>query len=232
MKKYAVTVRDVMTTDVRTIGPETGFAAIVETLLEHDISGLPVVDDDGTLLGIVTEADLITREAYEGRRRHLSLVRDHIAGRRPEWIQKASARVARELMTRTVETASPGDDLAVAARRMLEGRHKRLPVCEDGRLVGIVARHDLLRPFSRSDHAIADDVEAILDDPLQAPEAHDVTFAVRQGVVTLRGTTRWARDAEILALFVAAVPGVVAVDDATRAREPEPRRPRPEEAST
>lgn len=223
-KKYALTVADVMTTDVRTIGPETTFPEIVETLLEHDISGLPVVDESGTLLGIVTEADLITREAYEDAgRRHLHLLRDHLTGRRPDWIRKASARVARELMTIHVQTVSPDEDLAVAARRMLEGHHKRLPVCREGKLVGIVARHDLLRPFARSDHDLADDIEAILLDPLRAPEAHDVTFAVRQGVVMLRGTTRWRRDAQILARFVAAVPGVVAVDDATRAREREPQ---------
>jgi CBS-domain-containing membrane protein len=223
VKKHALRVRDVMSANVRTIGPETPFAVIVETLLEHDISGLPVVDEAGALLGIVTEADLITKEAYgESRRRHLSLVRDHLTGREPAWIGKSTARVARELMTEVVETASPDDDLAVVARRMLEGHLKRLPVCQNGRLVGIVARHDLLRPFSRSDHELADDIEAILLDPLRAPEAHDVTFAVRKGIVTLRGTTRWPRDAQLLARFVAAVPGVVAVDDATRARERDP----------
>src|SRR4051794_21159360 len=121
MKRYPVTVRDVMTTDVRTVTPETPFPVIVETLLEYDISGLPVVDEDGALLGIVTEADLITKEAYDdGRRRHLSLLRDHLVGRRPEWIGKAGARVASDLMTREVATAAPDDDLAAAARRMLE----------------------------------------------------------------------------------------------------------------
>lgn len=148
----AVTVGEVMTTGVLTVRPMTRFNEIVTLLLDYDISGLPVVDLDGVLIGMVSEADLITKEAYrhgEGRRRHLGLLRDHLAGRDAEWVAKAAGRNAQELMTSPVRTVTPDQDLATAARIMLEEHVKRLPVVrEDGKLVGILARHDLLRPLA------------------------------------------------------------------------------------
>ncbi|HET6773130.1 MAG TPA: CBS domain-containing protein [Acidimicrobiales bacterium] len=88
-------VRDVMTDDVVTIGPDASYAEIVDRLLAHDISGLPVIDADGVLLGIVTEADLVSREAYgPERRRPLGLILDYLRDRDPAWVRKASASTA------------------------------------------------------------------------------------------------------------------------------------------
>lgn len=139
-------VRDVMTTHVVTVTPDAGFGEIVELLLEHGISGLPVVDVDGTLVGMVTEADLVSREAYgPERRRPLGLVLDYLRDRDPAWVRKASGTTARDLMTRVVTTASPDDELRVIARVLLESGHRRLPVVRaDGRLAGIVSRRDVL----------------------------------------------------------------------------------------
>jgi CBS domain-containing protein len=105
-----------------------------------------VIDADGTLVGIVTEADLVSREAYgPDRRRPLGLIVDYLRDRDPAWVRKASATTAADLMTRVVTTASPDDEVRVTARRMLEGGRKRLPVvASDGRLVGIVSRRDVL----------------------------------------------------------------------------------------
>lgn len=141
-----VHVRDVMTTDVVTVGLDATYGEMVDHLLAHDISGLPVVDTDGILLGLVTEADLVSREAYgPERRRPLGLVADYLRGDDPGWLRKASGGTAGEIMTREVTIASPDDELRVAARRMLESGHKRLPVvATDGRLVGIVSRRDVL----------------------------------------------------------------------------------------
>ncbi|HEX6567587.1 MAG TPA: CBS domain-containing protein, partial [Acidimicrobiales bacterium] len=141
-----VHVRDVMTTDVVTVGPAATYGEIVDRLLAHDVSGLPVIDPDGTLLGIVTEADLVSREAYgPDRRRPLGLIVDHLRDRDPAWVRKASATTARDLMTHVVTTASPDDEVRVTARNMLESGHKRLPVvATDGRLIGIVSRRDVL----------------------------------------------------------------------------------------
>jgi CBS domain-containing protein len=141
-----VHVRDVMTSDVVTVGPEASYTEIVDRLLAHDISSLPVVDADGVLLGIVTEADLVSREAYgPDRRRPLGLLLDYLRDRDPRWVRKASAATARELMTGLVTTASADDELRVTARIMLESGFRRLPVvAADGRLLGIVSRRDVL----------------------------------------------------------------------------------------
>lgn len=141
-----VHVRDVMTSDVVSVGPEATYGEIADRLLAHDVSGLPVIDDDGTLLGIVTEADLVSREAYgPDHRRPLGLIADYLRDRDPAWVRKASATTAADLMTRAVTTASPDDEVRVTARRMLESGRKRLPVVgSDGRLVGIVSRRDVL----------------------------------------------------------------------------------------
>lgn len=227
VRTYAVKVADIMAEKVITVGPETPYHEIVTLLLDHDISGLPVVDGEGTVLGIVSEADLITKEAYEdpsdGRARHLGVIRDHIMGRETDWIRKSAGRTARELMTSPVQTVAPTDDLASAARLMLEKHLKRLPVVADGRLVGIVARHDLLRPFARTDGEIAEEVATLLADPMRSPDGHQVTFSVRDGVVLLNGTTRFPSDAHVVVAFVSAIPGVVAVGDGISARHDEPR---------
>jgi CBS domain-containing protein len=195
VRTYAVKVADIMATKVVTVGPETPYHEIVALLLDHDISGLPV-----------------------------GVIRDHIMGRDTEWIRKSAARNARELMTSPVQTVSPTDDLAAAARLMLSKHLKRLPVIDDdGRLVGIVARHDLLRPFARTDGEIAEEVAALLADPMRTPDGHRVTFSVREGVVLLNGTTRFPSDVHVIVAFVSAIPGVVAVGDGISPRHDEPR---------
>ncbi len=224
VKKYSVKVRDIMATDVLTVELMTPYHQIVSMLLEHDISGLPVVDKAGNLLGIVSEADLISKEAYdEAPRRHLDFLRDHLAGHDTEWVRKSAARHAQELMTSPVQSIAPDEDLATAARMMLEGHHKRLPVLEDGKLVGLITRHDLLRPFSRTDDEIAADVAALLTDPMRSPESHRVTFTVREGVVLLKGETQFGRDADVIVAFLAGIPGVVAVEDGIGSDSAEPR---------
>ena len=218
-------VRDVMTTPAVTAGPDTPFPDLVDRLLANAISGLPVVDADGHLVGIVTEADLVSKEAYGHRRRRaLGVLADLLRGRDPEWVGKGAGRTARDVMTSAVGVATPGEDLGAAARRMLEGGHKRLPVVdEDGRVVGIVSRHDVLRPFHRSDEEIAADVNRLLADVRRVPETHAVTASVAGGVATLRGTVQWPSDATLVEAVVARVPGVVAVDAHVPAREEEPR---------
>jgi CBS domain-containing protein len=217
-------IGDVMTRHVCTIGPDAPFSEIVERLLALDVSGLPVVDLDGRLLGIVTEADLMSRQAHGGRRRRpLALVAELLRGDDPQWVRKASGRTARELMTAAPVTVSPDDLLAVAARRMLDGHHKRLPVVRDGKLVGLVSRHDLLSPYHRSDAAIEADVQAVLIDPLQVPDEHEAQATVQRGIVRLEGSVRYPSDRAVLRAAVAGVRGVIDVDDALISREEEPR---------
>jgi CBS domain-containing protein len=217
-------VRDVMSSPPITVGPDATFSAIVDLLLANDISGVPVVDSGGRLLGMVTEADLVSKEAYGFRRpRALGLLADHLRGHDPQWVRKGAGRTASEIMTGAPTSVSPDDALSVAARLMLENHHKRLPVIEDGRVVGLVSRHDLLRPFHRSDADLQAEVEALFGDVMRVPEGHHAQVVVADGVITLAGTTRWPSDAGIIEAVVARVPGVVAVDNQLVAREPEPK---------
>lgn len=217
-------VGDVMSSPVVTVGPEAPFPEIVDRLLTAGISGVPVVDADGRLLGIVTEADLVSKEAYGYRRRRaLGLLADVLHGRDAAWVRKGAGRAARDVMTAPVDVVAPGDDLAAAARRMLERGHKRLPVVDGGRVVGVVSRHDVLRPFHRPDHAVAADIDRLLADPLRVPETHHATASVAGGVVTLDGAVLWPSDRTLLEAVVARVPGVVAVDNRLEALEAEPR---------
>lgn len=217
-------VREVMTTPAVTAAPDTSFPELVDLLLANAVSGLPVVDDAGRLAGIVTEADLVSKEAYGHRRRRaLGVLADLLRGRNPGWVAKAAGRTAGDVMSTAVEVTAPDEDLAAAARRMLEGGHKRLPVVDDeGRVVGIVSRHDVLRPFHRSDAEIAADVDALLRDAWRVPETSAVSATVRAGVVTLEGTVRWPSDRSLVEAVVGRLPGVVGVDVHVEAREEEP----------
>lgn len=221
--RYTVEVAEVMTTGVRTVGPEASYQDVVECLLEHDISGVPVVDADGTLLGMITEADLISKEAYAAKpRRHLSMLHAHLRGGSHDWVEKAAARTARDLMSTDVDTVSPHTNIGVAAKLILEKQHKRLAVCQDGKLVGIVSRHDLIKPFGRSDDDIAEEIAGILDSPFRSPEEHRVQVRIHDGVATLTGSTQWPEDLPVLCRIVARVPGVVAVDSEVTARSASP----------
>lgn len=218
-------VRDVMTTPAVTAVPDTPFPDLVDRLLANAVSGLPVVDGAGRPVGIVTEADLVSKEAYGHRRRRaLGVLADLLRGRNPDWVAKGAGRTARDVMTAAVVVATPDEDLAAAARRMLEGGHKRLPVVDgEGRVVGIVSRHDVLRSFHRSDAEILADVDRLLGDARRVPETHAVSATVQAGVVSLEGTVQWPSDRALVEAVVARFPGVVAVDDAVEAREEEPR---------
>jgi CBS domain-containing protein len=216
-------VRDVMTSSVITIAPSAKFPEVVDTMLTHDVSGLPVVDEAGRLLGMVTEADLISKEAYGvHRRRPLGLIVDFLCERDPQWIRKASGRTASELMTAAPTIAAPDDDVNVAAQRMLESHHKHLPVVDSGKLVGIVSRHDLLKPFHRTDADISAEIAELLADPMRVPETHQAQAFVNGGVVTLVGDVMYPSDATLIGNVVARVPGVVAVENLCRPGQPDP----------
>ncbi len=206
-------IQDVMTTAVVTARPETTVKEAADLLLHHGVSGLPVVDADGCLLGLVTEADLMSKEAFGALpRRPRSVLVDLVPGN-ARWVSKAAGRTASEVMTMIVVTAAPTEDIRVAARRMLERGVKRLPVVEDGRLVGIVSRRDLLRLFERSDADIATEIGARLASPWNAAEDHEVTVSVENGVVTLEGRVRCEGEVPVVRGLAEGVMGVVEVID-------------------
>ncbi|HET6963522.1 MAG TPA: CBS domain-containing protein [Acidimicrobiales bacterium] len=205
-------VREIMTPDAVTVGIGEPFKQVAETMLDAGVSGLPVVKADGSLVGIVTEADLVARAALTGRRRLLGVLMDVFAGSEGWW-HKSKGLIALELMTSPVRTVGPDEDVQVAARRMMTDRVKRLPVVDGhGRLVGIVSRADLLRVYDRTDHQIDRDVRALLHDPSRDGGTDDIHIRVSDGVVTLRGTVSGTPHRRAVIAAVQGVPGVVAVN--------------------
>jgi CBS domain-containing protein len=143
-------VSEIMDTSPATVAPETSVEDVVGTLREHQLPGLPVVDSDGRVVGIVTEADLVLPDQdgdlhiphyvnlFGGTVFLESL--DRFEGR----LRKAFAANAADMMTRDPDTVDPDTSVRDAARLIHRTGHNRLPVVEDGRLVGVVTRVDVL----------------------------------------------------------------------------------------
>ncbi|SCG41687.1 CBS domain-containing protein [Micromonospora coxensis] len=204
-------VGDVMTRDVVTVGEETPYRQIVDTLIRRGISAVPVVDGFRRVLGVVSEADLLhkveragspdERRIFEGRRRRTAR-------------EKADALVAKELMTAPAVTTFPGSTLPAAARLMDREAVKRLPVLDDlGRLVGIVTRSDLLRVHLRTDAEIREDVVQEVLRRVLAVRDGLVTVQVRAGEVTLDGRLDRRSAADLAVRLAGQVSGVVRVVD-------------------
>lgn len=218
-------VRDIMTTELATARPDTTFQELVDLMLRHDVSGVPVVDDDGKPVGVVTEADLVSKEAFGGRRRRpLEAIADLVMGGEVRWAIKGRGHRAEQVMTRKLITTHQGDRIEHAARTMLEAGVKRLPIVDaDGRLVGIVTRSDLLRQLHRTDGQLREDVEALLADPLRSPERAEVSVAVDQGEITLCGTVEFPDDLPFVSALAWSIPGTVDVHNRVTARRERPR---------
>jgi CBS domain-containing protein len=220
-----VLVRHVMTKDPISVEPAATVKDIAHVLLEKDIRCVPVIDVGDTLVGVVSEADLVSREGFPTlRSHHLSeLINDTLAEHRHHWAERADGLTAGEIMTSEVVTCRPDEPVAIVTRRMLRQEVRTLPVVDNGRLVGVVSRHDLLRLFDRPDSEIRERIEKLLTDPLWAPAEHSAEFSVRDGVVTLTGSVRYERDVKVLAAAVRQVPGVIEVFNRLSAREPDPK---------
>jgi CBS-domain-containing membrane protein len=211
-------VADVMTSDVITVQPETSLKKVAAILAERRISGVPVVDEDAKVVGVVSEADILFKERGPSKRKGiLAAFTDptYEIGR-----LKLDARTAADAMTAPAQTIASWRSVSSAAGQMLDESVNRLPVVDNGRLVGIVTRADLVRAFVRPDIEIAREIrEEVLERGLllETPEA--VTVAVDEGKVMLGGTMRRRTDAELVPALVAKVPGVVEVDSSLEWRE-------------
>lgn len=216
-------VGDVMTRAVITAHEGTSFKELVRLMADHRVSGLPIVDDEGGLAGIVSEADLLLAEEGEPKLRTLYL-RWFIHPKRLAALRHEAEGVrAGDIMTREVETVRPRDRLHVAAKVLLDSGVKRLPVVDEGRrVVGIVSRRDLLRPYLRSD----EEIEAEIRDEVLGrtmwigPRA--VRVEVDEGTVRLQGRVERRSVKELLVELVRRVDGVVGVADRLRYDEDDP----------
>jgi CBS domain-containing protein len=145
-----MTIDNVMTRDVITVGPATPIHKAAQLMVEHGVSGLPVVDDDGRLVGIISEGDLILRQKRRGERpwwRRFFEDGEQLARE----YQGAMGTTVGEVMTSPVVSISPVWGIETAATILQNRRIRRLPVVLDGHLVGIVSRADLIKALAIED---------------------------------------------------------------------------------
>lgn len=202
-------IKDVMTREVVTVNPSTSLKEAARVLDAKGISGLVVVDGD-EVVGVFSEADILVKEGGE-RVTHTGILGWLFETGASELEAKLAARTVGEAMTSPALTIGPDRPVHEAAARMIEDGVNRLPVVEDGKLLGIVSRADLVRAFTRTDAEIEEEIrtEIVKRTMWIAPE--DVTVSVEGGAVTLEGQVETATDAELLPVFVERVPGVVEV---------------------
>jgi CBS domain-containing protein len=191
--------KDIMTTPVITASRDSQLKDIAELLVEHDISAVPIVDETGDLIGIVTEADVVRLQTVPDPRLHIiPLVgrKEHVPTR------------AEQVMSINVVTAAEDDDVTDVTRKMLVLHLKRIPVVAGRQVVGIISRRDILKVLARSDLSIEAELQERLEDEITLLGWFHAR--VKDGVATMtgppeKGARRMAR------LIARSIPGVVSV---------------------
>jgi CBS domain-containing protein len=199
-------IEDAMTTPVETVRPETSLKDVADIFAVRGIGGVPVVDEEQRIVGVITEADIMLKEQFEPPRR------DWFRRRREDEAlrRKFAARTVAEAMSEPPVTVEKWLSLASAASVMIEHGVNRLPVVQGREVVGIVTRHDLVRAFARSDTEIEQEIRdtTFRDQGF----VQNLQLTVRGGEVLLRGEVDTKYDAEAIPGLIRAIPGVVAVD--------------------
>lgn len=203
-------VREIMTKDVVTVLPGQSLKDVARLLVEHRISGVPVVDGSGSVLGVISEGDVLIREHGMPTRHGGPLawfldpldVVDRL---------KLGARVAGESMTSPAVTVGADRMVTAAAELMIEVDVNRLPVVEAGKLVGIVTRADLVRAFARSDAEIAEEIREDIVKRTMWLEPGSVGVEVEDGEVQLTGKVGRRDEAEMLFVLAGRTLGVLDV---------------------
>ena len=205
------TVSDVMTSRVHVATPAAPFKLLVRMIEENKVSAIPIVDQQGVPIGIVSETDLLLKE----RRVELESSRDllHVHKRRLERA-KAAGTIASEVMTSPAITVESDTSLSRAARLMQERNVRRLVVVDErGRIAGIVSRSDLLQVFLRTDEELREEITGKLIPAILMSSSEAVGVDVRLNNVTLSGEVDRKSDADILTRLTRELDGVVGVVD-------------------
>jgi CBS domain-containing protein len=202
------TVREVMTTRVIAVSQDAGYKHICHVLREFRVSACPVLSEHGVVVGVVSEADLLTKSADPDLPVGLTRLKWKLGEE-----SKATATTADQLMTSPAVTISPDAPVAVAARVMQERRLKRLPVVDErNHLIGIISRADVLSVYERPDA----DIRGEVNDTVAAESGTDldeVEVTVKAGVVTIAGPVDQQKTALELIAHIRHIEGVVAVRD-------------------
>ena len=202
-------VSELMTRDPVSIGPDAPLKDAARAMTAHKISGLPVVDDDGSVVGILTEADFVEMVKKSGGTGLLDLLfEEH---------KPAGAVTVGEVMTRKVVTIEPDAGHVDAARVMHRKKVKRLPVVDGhGKLVGIISRSDLLHVYARSDEEIEHQIVNRILSTVMAVDPSTVEVRVDDGCASLSGELSTRTETQLLEYMVAELPGVISVESKLR----------------
>ncbi|MFE0962822.1 CBS domain-containing protein [Streptomyces fungicidicus] len=201
-------VSDVMTRTVVAVGRDAPFKEIVRTMEQRRVSAMPVLEGEGRVVGVVSEADLLPKEEF--RDSDPTPVEER---RRPSDVVRAGAVTAGDLMSSPAVTIHSDATLAQAARIMAVRHVKRLPVVDESAMLqGIVSRADLLKVFLRPDEDIEEEVRRTVVSYLFPAFSHAIHVNVHEGVVTLRGNIRDTSLVPVAVRLIRAVEGVVGVE--------------------
>ncbi|MBU6464214.1 MAG: CBS domain-containing protein [Bradyrhizobium sp.] len=215
---------DIMTQPVITVTPDARMNGIATILVEKNIGAVPVVDANGALVGIVTEGDLLRRKEL-GTERHRRPIAAFMASNltlEEDYI-RSHAMKASDFMRGNIITAAPSTSLSDIVDLLEKHRIKRIPIVENGKLVGIVSRADLVRalaavepstPEHASDATIRRDLVAELA-RYRWGRAHGNRITVRNGIVHLWGVVEASTEIDAIRVAAEAIPGVLGVQDHT-----------------
>ena len=218
MQRTPRLVSDVMTRKVVALGRTATFKDIVKAMRQWKVSAVPVLDEHNQVVGVVSEADLLRKEEFRDVEPDLPRLRstDRVCVERLEQLvhlAKADAVTAEELMTAPAVTVRADATGAQAARIMARAGAKRLPVVgDDGTLLGIVSRSDLLKVFLRDDEDIAEEIHHEIVAHLITAPLEPIRVEVRDGIVKLTGRVRDTSLVPLVTRLVRGVEGVVDVD--------------------
>ncbi len=216
-REAPMNVAELMTREVISVGPDATLKEVARLLVEHRISGVPVCDDTGRVIGIVSEGDILQREA--GSTTHEGILARLFDDSPRLDARKTQAVAAHEAMTTPAITIGGYRSATAAARKMLDHGVNRLPVVDmSEKLAGILTRADLVRAFVRTDEQIASEIENDVLARILWAGPHQVKVEVAGGEVTLTGSLETDEDVEMLQTLVTRVLGVVAVHSSVLAR--------------
>ena len=201
-------VIDLMTAEVVTVRPQTPLKEAARLMVLSRVSGLPVTDDDGVLVGIITEGDFLHREVERERPRRHGLLDALLGGAH----SLAEAELVEEAMSTGVVTIPPDATLADAARVMASREVKRLPVVDDeGKVLGVISRADIVAAFTRPDEVIEDEINEDVIRRILFVDPGTIDVEVVDGLVKLSGELPTRTEARLLEELSRRLDGVVAV---------------------
>ena len=216
-------VADVMTRNVISVSPDATIEHAAKLMLERGISGLFVVDHDGRLAGVITEGDLLRRDELGTQRHRPWWLRLLVSpGRQAADFTRTHGRKVDDVMTHDVVTVGVNEPLDQVVELMEQHRIKRVPVTEDGKVVGVVSRADLLRalvvstrtedPVDNDDRSVREAIMDALDREAWAPMT-SLNVTVAEGVVDLWGTITSEQERRAICVIAENTPGVKTVHD-------------------